>query len=114
MTGAADERQRAIERCGGSSHPLIGGLARIVRDVGLAKSAQDALVMRWSVAGDGHPEQPGRWLMATAKHPPLTASGATWRWSKSMPCWARAGNPTGAGGTDLRPAGRRVGDDLLR
>jgi RNA polymerase sigma factor (sigma-70 family) len=49
---------------------LIAGLARIVRDVGLAEElAQDALVAaleRWPEAGV--PENPGAWLMATAKH----------------------------------------------
>jgi RNA polymerase sigma-70 factor (ECF subfamily) len=49
---------------------LIAGLARIVRDVGLAEElAQDALVAaleRWPEAGV--PDNPGAWLMATAKH----------------------------------------------
>ncbi len=49
---------------------LIAGLARIVRDVGLAEElAQDALVAaleQWPAAGV--PDNPGAWLMATAKH----------------------------------------------
>jgi RNA polymerase sigma factor (sigma-70 family) len=49
---------------------LIAGLARMVRDVGLAEElAQDALVAaleRWP--GDGVPANPGAWLMTTAKH----------------------------------------------
>jgi RNA polymerase sigma factor (sigma-70 family) len=49
---------------------LIAGLARIVRDVGLAEDlAQDALVIaleRWPETGI--PNNPGAWLMATAKH----------------------------------------------
>jgi RNA polymerase sigma factor (sigma-70 family) len=49
---------------------LIAGLARIVRDVGLAEDlAQDALVAaleRWPESGV--PDNPGAWLMATAKH----------------------------------------------
>jgi RNA polymerase sigma factor (sigma-70 family) len=49
---------------------LIAGLARIVRDVGLAEElAQDALVValeRWPESGV--PDNPGAWLMATAKH----------------------------------------------
>jgi RNA polymerase sigma factor (sigma-70 family) len=49
---------------------LIAGLARMVRDVGLAEElAQDALVAaleRWPVAGV--PDNPGAWLMAIAKH----------------------------------------------
>jgi RNA polymerase sigma factor (sigma-70 family) len=49
---------------------LIAGLARIVRDVGLAEElAQDSLVIaleRWPESGI--PDNPGAWLMATAKH----------------------------------------------
>jgi len=49
---------------------LIAGLARIMRDVGLAEElAQDALVAaleQWPA--DGVPGNPGAWLMATAKH----------------------------------------------
>jgi RNA polymerase sigma-70 factor, ECF subfamily len=49
---------------------LIAGLARMVRDVGLAEElAQDALVAaleRWPQAGI--PDNPGAWLMAAAKH----------------------------------------------
>src|SRR5712692_1405028 len=48
---------------------LIGGLARIVHDVGLAEDlAQDALVTaleQWPKAGV--PDNPGAWLMAVAK-----------------------------------------------
>ena len=48
---------------------LIAGLTRIVRDVGLAEElAQDALVValeRWPESGV--PDNPGAWLMATAK-----------------------------------------------
>jgi RNA polymerase sigma factor (sigma-70 family) len=49
---------------------LIAGLARIVRDVGLAEElAHDALVAaleQWPESGV--PQNPGAWLMATAKH----------------------------------------------
>src|SRR5262245_462225 len=49
---------------------LIAGLARLVRDVGLAEElAQDALVAaleQWPSAGV--PDNPGGWLTATAKH----------------------------------------------
>ncbi|MBN9683510.1 MULTISPECIES: RNA polymerase sigma factor [unclassified Corallococcus] len=48
---------------------LIAGLARMVRDVGQAEElAQEALVValeKWPVSGV--PENPGAWLMATAK-----------------------------------------------
>ncbi|WP_189967349.1 RNA polymerase sigma factor [Streptomyces avidinii] len=49
---------------------LIAGVARIVRDVGIAEEiAQDALVAaleQWPQAGI--PDRPGAWLMTTAKH----------------------------------------------
>ncbi len=49
---------------------LIAGLARIVRDVGIAEDlAQDALVAaleQWPKSGV--PDNPGAWLMAAAKH----------------------------------------------
>ena len=52
------------------SAKLIASLARIVRDVGLAEDlAQDALVIaleQWPESGI--PNNPGAWLMATAKH----------------------------------------------
>ncbi|WP_285706125.1 RNA polymerase sigma factor [Microtetraspora sp. NBRC 16547] len=49
---------------------VIAGLARMVNDVGLAEElAQDALVLaleRWPESGV--PDNPGAWLMLTAKH----------------------------------------------
>ncbi|MFZ2051601.1 MAG: RNA polymerase sigma factor [Solirubrobacteraceae bacterium] len=67
----ATPEHRAIEAVWRiESAALIAGLARIVRDVGLAEDlAQDALVAaleRWPKSGV--PDNPGAWLMATAKH----------------------------------------------
>ncbi|MEV0411521.1 RNA polymerase sigma factor [Streptomyces sp. NPDC050448] len=49
---------------------IIAGVARIVRDIGIAEEiAQDALVAaleQWPESGV--PDKPGAWLMATAKH----------------------------------------------
>src|SRR5213083_1252731 len=49
---------------------LIAGLARMVGDFGVAEDlAQDALVAaleQWPTSG--LPDNPGAWLMATAKH----------------------------------------------
>src|SRR5712675_2457763 len=49
---------------------LIAGLARVVGDIGVAEDlAQDALVAaleQWPESGV--PDNPGAWLMATAKH----------------------------------------------
>src|SRR5215813_2021094 len=57
------------------SAKLIAGLARIVRDVGLAEDlAQDALVValeEWPRSGV--PDKPGAWLMATAKNRAINA-----------------------------------------
>jgi len=65
------ETHRAIEAVWRiESTRVIAGLARIVRDVGLAEElAQDALVAaleKWPESGI--PDKPGAWLMATAKH----------------------------------------------
>jgi len=65
------DAHRAIDAVWRIESPkLIAGLARIVRDVGVAEDlAQDALVAaleRWPQAGI--PNNPGAWLMATAKH----------------------------------------------
>jgi RNA polymerase sigma factor (sigma-70 family) len=65
------DTQRAIDAVWRIESPrLIAGLTRIVRDVGLAEDlAQDALVAaleQWPESGV--PDNPGAWLMATAKH----------------------------------------------
>jgi RNA polymerase sigma-70 factor (ECF subfamily) len=67
----ASDTHRAIDAVWRiESARLIAGLARIVRDVGQAEDlAQDALIAaleRWPVTGV--PDNPGAWLMATAKH----------------------------------------------
>jgi len=51
------------------SAKIIGGLARILRDVGLAEElAQDALVLALETwRHSGIPDNPGAWLMAAAK-----------------------------------------------
>src|SRR5882757_10104115 len=65
------EAHRAIEAVWRiESARVIAGVARIVRDVGLAEElAQDALVTaleRWPETGV--PDNPGAWLMTAAKH----------------------------------------------
>jgi RNA polymerase sigma factor (sigma-70 family) len=67
----ATETHRAIDAVWRiESAKLIAGLARIVGDVGVAEDlAGDALVAaleRWPESGI--PDNPGAWLMATAKH----------------------------------------------
>jgi RNA polymerase sigma factor (sigma-70 family) len=72
VTTASDSAtNRAIEAVFRIESPrLIAGLARIVRDVGAAEElAQEALVAaleKWPDAGV--PDNPGAWLMATAKN----------------------------------------------
>jgi RNA polymerase sigma-70 factor (ECF subfamily) len=67
----ATDTHRAIEAVWRiESARIIAGLARMVRDVGLAEElAQDALVaalQQWPESGI--PDNPGAWLMAAAKH----------------------------------------------
>ncbi len=67
----ATDTHRAIDAVWRIESPrLIAGLTRIVRDVGLAEDlAQDALLAaleQWPQSGV--PDNPGAWLMATAKH----------------------------------------------
>jgi len=67
---SATDTHRAIDAVWRiESARLIAGLARMVRDVGLAEDfAQEALVAaleRWPESGV--PDKPGAWLMATAK-----------------------------------------------
>src|SRR5882762_5042477 len=67
----ATDTHRAIDAVWRIESPrLIAGLARMVRDVGLAEDlAQDALVTaleQWPKSGV--PDNPGAWLMAAAKN----------------------------------------------
>src|SRR5580692_10766361 len=67
----ATDTHRAIDAVWRIESPrLIARLARIVSDVGIAEDlAQDALVAaieQWPESGV--PDNPGAWLMATAKH----------------------------------------------
>ena len=65
----ATDPHRAIEAIFRIESPkLIAGLARIVRDIGLAEElAQDAFVKALELwTADGVPSKPGAWLMTTA------------------------------------------------
>lgn len=67
----ATDTHRAIDAVWRIEAPrLIAGLARMLHDVGLAEDmAQDALLAaleKWPASGV--PDNPGAWLMATAKH----------------------------------------------
>jgi RNA polymerase sigma factor (sigma-70 family) len=94
------------------SAKLIAGLARMVRDVGLAEElAQDALVAaleRWPESGV--PDNPGAWLMATAKRRAIDVLRRSKRLERKHDALARQEMPA----PDLDAAIDDVGDDLLR
>jgi RNA polymerase sigma-70 factor (ECF subfamily) len=96
---------------------LIAGLARLVRDVGLAEDlAQDALLAaleRWP--RDGVPDNPGAWLMATAKNRAIDLGRrATTYERKREEIAHELGILMAMDGADLAAqADDEVGDDLL-
>jgi RNA polymerase sigma factor (sigma-70 family) len=97
---------------------LIAGLARLVRDVGLAEElAQDALVAaleRWPESGV--PENPGAWLMAAAKRRAIDEfRRAALLQRKHTELAGELDVRRQLGAPDLDTAvDDRVGDDLLR
>src|SRR3954454_18256680 len=101
------------------SAKLIAGLARMVRDVGLAEdAAQDALVAaleQWPESG--LPDTPGAWLMATAKRRAidrLRHSEMADRKHEELARELDAGGRFGSVEPDLAAqADDRIGDDLL-
>ena len=97
---------------------VIAGLARMVGDVGLAEElAQDALVIaleQWPVSGV--PDNPGAWLMATAKHRAIDTLRRRTRYAQKLAALARDPVVTReADEPDLDAAlDDHIGDDLLR
>jgi len=96
---------------------LIAGLTRIVRDVGLAEDlAQDALVAaleQWP--GSGVPDNPGAWLMATAKHRAMDHFRRNTRLERKHEELGRELGAKEMAIPDLDSAlDDNVGDDLLR
>lgn len=94
---------------------LIAGLARLVRDVGLAEElAQDALVIaleRWPASGI--PDNPGAWLMAAAKHRAIDALRRGQRIAQKHEELGASLEPPGR--PDLEAAiDDDLGDDVLR
>jgi RNA polymerase sigma-70 factor, ECF subfamily len=119
VTVATHDAHRAIDAVWRiESARLIAGLARIVRDVGLAEDlAQEALVAaleQWPESGV--PDKPGAWLMATAKHRAidrLRRSKMAERKHAELGRELEAGR--GAGEEDWDAAiDDDIGDDLLR
>lgn len=97
---------------------LIAGLARMVRDVGLAEElAQDSLVValeQWPESGV--PQNPGAWLMATAKRRAIDLLRRNKRLARKHEEIGRGLLASGGGSApDLDSAlDDDVGDDLLR
>src|SRR5712672_3237160 len=96
---------------------LIAGLACIVRDVGIAEElAQDALVValeRWPESGV--PDNPGAWLMATAKHQAIDLLRRSQRLQRKHEELGREIEDGRDMTPDLEAAiDEDVGDDLLR
>lgn len=115
----ATEAHRAIDAVWRiESARLIAGLARMVRDVGLAEElAQDALVAaleQWP--GSGVPENPGAWLMAAAKRRAIDLFRRNARLRRKHEELARELEARQeAGGADVDAAmDDPIGDDLLR
>jgi RNA polymerase sigma-70 factor (ECF subfamily) len=96
---------------------LIAGLARMVRDVGLAEDlAQDALVAaieRWPESGV--PDNPGAWLMATAKNRAIDLARRRATYERKQEEIAReVGLRMAMDGADLdAELDDEVGDDML-
>jgi RNA polymerase sigma factor (sigma-70 family) len=100
------------------SAKLIAGLARMVRDVGLAEdSAQDALVAaleQWPESGV--PDNPGAWLMATAKRRAIDRLRHSEMADRKHEELARELESRGGGAVERDLAAEvddQIGDDLL-
>jgi RNA polymerase sigma factor (sigma-70 family) len=116
---ASEAAHRAIEAVWRiESARLIAGLARIVRDVGVAEElAQDALVAaleQWPESGV--PRNPGAWLMATAKHRAIDLLRRRERLERRLQeLGHEVATQQEAVQPDLEAAlGEDIGDDLLR
>ncbi|MFE9793830.1 RNA polymerase sigma factor [Streptomyces goshikiensis] len=93
---------------------IIAGVARIVRDIGIAEEiAQDALVAaleQWPESGV--PEKPGAWLMATAKHRAIDLVRRKETYARKL---AEVGRTLEDVPPPAEPAGPQdIDDDLLR
>lgn len=108
--------QRTIDAVWRAESPrLIGALTRLVRDVAIAEElAQDALVAaleQWP--RDGVPQNPGAWLMSTAKHRALDVLRRGSLIAGKHEALAQELEAIGAPALDER-LDDLVGDDLLR
>jgi RNA polymerase sigma factor (sigma-70 family) len=115
---AGDAASGAIDAVWRIESPrLIAGLARLTGDVGLAEDlAQDALVAaleKWPESGV--PDNPGAWLMATAKHRAIDLFRRNERLERKQEELAHdVGLALAMDGADLDAAlDDEIGDDLL-
>ena len=113
----AADAHRAIDAVWRIESPrLIAGLTRIVRDVGLAEElAQDALVAaveQWPESGV--PDNPGAWLMATAKHRAIDRLRRDARLERKREEIGRELEAAQKMATAVPESGGDFGDDLLR
>jgi len=111
------DAHRAIDAVWRIESPrLIAGLTRIVRDVGLAEElAQDALVAaveQWPESGV--PDNPGAWLMATAKHRAIDRLRRDARLERKREEIGREVEAAQKLATAVPESGGDFGDDLLR
>jgi RNA polymerase sigma-70 factor, ECF subfamily len=116
---ASGDPRRTIDAVWRIESPrLIAGLTRMVRDVGLAEDlAQDALVVALETwPRSGVPDNPGAWLMATAKHRAidLFRRGSTLEAKREQIARAlEAELAAGSADPTADAAAAQVGDDLL-
>ncbi|WP_028050792.1 RNA polymerase sigma factor [Cellulomonas sp. URHD0024] len=113
MTSATQQAIDAVWRI--ESARLIGGLTRVVRDVGLAEDlAQDALVAaleQWPESGV--PDNPGAWLMAVARRRGVDSIRRAVTLRRKVELLGRelGDHPDPTSEIELEP---RVDDDVLR
>jgi RNA polymerase sigma-70 factor, ECF subfamily len=118
-TRPAADAQRAVDAVWRiESARLIAGLTRFTRDVGIAEElAQDALVValeQWPVSGI--PDNPGAWLMATARNraiDQLRRGKMQARKHETLAVELEM-RQQGSGGELEASADDEIGDDLLR
>ncbi|MGW5274848.1 RNA polymerase sigma factor [Streptomyces sp. NPDC004044] len=95
---------------------IIAGVARIVRDVGIAEElAQDALVAaleQWPESGV--PDRPGAWLMSTAKHRAIDLVRRKETYARKLAEVGRTLEDVQPPGPDDIAGADDIDDDLLR
>ena len=117
MVAAADTRTAVETVWRIESARLIAGLARLVRDVGVAEDlAQDALLAALeSWPRTGVPDNPGAWLMATAKNRAIDLARRAQTYERKREEVAHElGLLMAMDGADLAAeADDQIGDDML-